>query len=315
MKKILIQSTITLIFLLTNSSSDNINDSIYCPESYYFSSKENKCISCDDSNCLSCYENKETLKCIKCKENYYITGLGICGEKCSKNLIKNCKYCYNSINECIQCNAHCSLKNNKCNCIELYILIFVCIFIAVLVIGIVLYCLSSSSLIYKMAKIHLNQMRIIVHNDNNEIEEVDVYVNQNNNNNKNKIKLNVKEINDIFNKNKINFDDDVNIENKICDFCNKNICNVKFNCGCFCCFDCERELIKNGKFCENCRKFIEGIQQISCGICFQNKKEIASFNCHCSMIACKDCYIKWRKDNNICPACRKNLILEKDNKK
>ena len=165
MKKILIQSTITLIFLLTNSSSDNINDSNYCPESYYFSIKENKCISCNDSNCLSCYESKESKKCIKCKENYYITGIGICGEKCSKNSIKNCKYCYNSLNECIQCKAHCSLKNNKCNCFELYILIFVCIFIAVVTIGIVLYCLSSSSLIYKMAKIHLNQMRIIVHND------------------------------------------------------------------------------------------------------------------------------------------------------
>ena len=307
MRNFLIQSTITIIFLIINSSTDDIKNSKTCPESHYFNSELNKCVLCSDSNCVSCYLNKDTEKCVKCKENFFVTGKGICGEKCSKNNIKHCKYCFNSINECIQCKSHCALKNNKCNCFELYILIFVCIFIAVVTIAIVLYCLSSGSLIYKMAKIHLNQMRIIVHNDN-EIEEVDVYVSNNNNNKK----LNVDEIKKIFNKNKIDFDNNINIENKLCEFCNKNICNVKFNCGCFCCFDCERELIKKGKICEKCKKFIDGIQQISCGICFQNKKEIANFNCHCSMIACKDCYIKWRKENNICPACRKNLIYKEE---
>jgi hypothetical protein len=187
----------------------------------------------------------------------------------------------------------------------LYILIVVCILISFITIGIAFYCLCSS----KIFNLSSNYLRIIIHNIDNEIQNLNVYVEQNNNNKK----LNENEINNLFYKNQIKLFDNINnIENKICDYCKKNICNVKFNCGCFCCFDCERKIIKKGKICELCKKNINGIQQISCGICYQNKKEIASFNCHCSMIVCKDCHLKWRKENNICPACRKNLLEKND---
>ncbi len=108
-----------------------------------------------------------------------------------------------------------------------------------------------------------------------------------------------------FEKNKIIINED-NIENKKCDNCLVNITNVKLNCNCFICFDCLKKEELNKK-CPKCKKGINNIQQITCGICFGNKKEISKFKCGCSLVVCFECYIKWRKENNFCPACR-NLI-------
>ena len=41
----------------------------------------------------------------------------------------------------------------------------------------------------------------------------------------------------------------------------------------------------------------------------ENKKELSKFKCQCSLISCKECYIKWRLKHNFCPACRKNLNI------
>ena len=57
------------------------------------------------------------------------------------------------------------------------------------------------------------------------------------------------------------------------------------------------------------KKNIESMQQVSCSICFANKKEFSFFNCTCKNVVCKECYIKWRKQNNICPFCRRTIII------
>ena len=38
------------------------------------------------------------------------------------------------------------------------------------------------------------------------------------------------------------------------------------------------------------------------------KKELSYFNCSCKNVVCKECFIKWRKQNNICPFCRRTII-------
>ena len=172
-------------------------------------------------------------------------------------------------------------------------------------IGTFLYCLTHNTL----AK-HFNSNRrilfrpfndVIINNNieiNNSIREL---------NNDNNWQKNEDELLQEFYINKIDIKDDIDLENKKCDCCNNILCNLLLDCGCYVCFDCQKKSIKENH-CLNCQKHFNLMNQISCSICLNNKREIGFFNCHCKMVVCKDCYIKWRLKNKNCPTCREIFI-------
>ena len=247
---------------------------------------------CKDENCLECSISGQN--CFECKKGF-INHNKICGIKCKS--IVNCQICNIDKTKCIKCRSNCVYNGSICDCTERYVLIIVCIFITVSTVSVVCFCLMSTPhrrnvyyifsghirpyLLYRSIFIRNN----LTEEENNEIE--------------NKIKE-VKIIND-FNQNKIK--ENKNIVKKKCVICKNNDCNLKFNCGCYICFGCEKECIKNN-VCLNGHKNISSMMQVSCSICFCNKKEISTFNCPCKAVICKECYLKWRKQNNFCPSCR-----------
>ena len=265
-------------------------------------------ITCYDENCLVCgTEFKHS--CIECSKNY-ILHLGDCGknEKCN---IKNCELC-SFENICIKCKS-CVTSSGKCSCIERIIIYVSCGIISCLIIGIVLYCLihpvkssinfNKNPTIYR-EMVRRNRLINTIQNYNYENFNNNVISNFNFGNNFTK-NISDEFLKEEFEKNKIDINGII-IENKKCDNCLNNLCNVKLNCGCFICFDCLKKEEIN-KICPKCKKSINNIQQITCSICFGNKNEISKFKCNCSLVVCLECYIKWKKENDFCPACRNKI--------
>ncbi len=266
-------------------------------------------IICYDENCLNC-GTEFIHSCIECSNNY-ILHLGDCGKKegCQ---IKNCELC-SFENKCIKCKS-CVSSSGKCTCREKIIIYVSCGILSILIIGIVLYCLihpvkssinlKKNPIIYR-EMIRRNRLINTIQNYNDE--------NFNNNNDINNFNfgnnftknLSDEFLKEEFEKNKININD-INIETKKCDNCFINLCNVKLNCDCFICFDCLKKEEIN-KICPKCKMSINNIQQITCSICFGNKNEISKFKCNCSLTVCLECYMKWRKENDFCPACRNKI--------
>ena len=248
----------------------------------------NQCVNCYDSNCEECIF--PTIgSCKSCFDNYEIYE-GLCYEKCQK--IKHCKICDEKENKCILCKKMCNVKSNgECSCIIKYVTITLCVLIPIIVILLLLkFLLTSAS-----TKGLVDFPHIIVYPEVHEITRT-------NNSNKFLSKENsIKE----FEENLFVFED----FNRKCDFCKTNICNISLNCGCVCCFDCQKKFLSNNTTCLNCKKEINNMKQITCSICFNNKKELSKFKCQCSLVSFKDCYIKWRLKHNFCPACRKNLNI------
>ena len=248
----------------------------------------NQCVNCYDSNCEECIF--PTIgSCKSCFDNYEIYE-GLCYEKCQT--IKHCKICDEKENKCILCKKMCNVKSNgECSCIIKYVTITLCVLIPIIVILLLLkFLLTSAS-----TKGLVDFPHIIVYPEVHEITRT-------NNSNKFLSKENsIKE----FEENLFVFED----FNRKCDFCKTNICNISLNCGCVCCFDCQKKFLSNNTTCLNCKKEINNMKQITCSICFNNKKELSKFKCQCSLVSCKDCYIKWRLKHNFCPACRKNLNI------
>ena len=254
------------------------------------------CNKCFDESCLKCSE--DGAYCYHCK-NGFIRHYSKCGKKC-KSII-NCKLCNEDESKCIRCKSNCIFTGVYCDCTERYVLFFILLFFTIFMIGIILFCLIHTSTRRRITLFNLFWGRTTpsIFNRQNMSrhplpEEVTI---------ENRIKE-MELIND-FNKNKI--DVDKNIETKKCFICKNNNCNLKMGCGCFVCFDCEKKCVRNN-ICLNCNKSISTMQQVSCSICFCNKKEISTFNCPCKIVICKDCYLKWRKQNNFCPSCRGPII-------
>ena len=248
----------------------------------------NQCVNCYDSNCEECIF--PTIgSCKSCFDNYEIYE-GLCYEKCQK--IKHCKICDEKENKCILCKKMCNVKSNgECSCIIKYVTITLCVLIPIIVILLLLkFLLTSAS-----TKGLVDFPHIIVYPEVHEITRT---------NNSNKFLSKVNSIKE-FEENLFVFED----FNRKCDFCKTNICNISLNCGCVCCFDCQKKFLSNNTTCLNCKKEINNMKQITCSICFNNKKELSKFKCQCSLVSCKDCYIKWRLKHNFCPACRKNLNI------
>ena len=254
-------------------------------QTYY----ENKCLNCYDPHCEKC-RFSSIGSCVSCEKNYEIYG-GVCYEKCKSK--KNCKICDDESN-CILCNKMCQVnKKGNCSCVIKYVTIIICVFVFIVTVLFLLKFLFTS----QSAK------------NSSDIPHIIVYPNLNNivsNSESDNVILSEENVIKEFNENLIEIKCN-DIEKKKCDYCNNNLCNLSLNCGCYYCFDCQKKYLKESKICEKCKKEIRSCEQITCGICFTNKNKISKFKCHCSLVACETCYVKWRKENNFCPACRKNF--------
>ena len=259
-----------------------------------------KCQKCFDQSCDVCSEDGNY--CYKCKLGF-VKHYSNCGKEC--NTIINCNLCSADETKCVKCKSNCIFNGIYCDCTERYVLAFILIFFSIFMIAIIIFCLihTSSRRMRRILNIlygggavsNFTHASISRHPLPEEIN-----YNYNNNNRINELSM----IND-FNKNKIEVGSD--IENKKCYVCKNNLCNLKLECGCFICFECEKKCIKVN-MCLNCNKSITSMQQVSCSICFCNKKEISTFNCACKIVICKECYLKWRKQNNFCPSCRGPIL-------
>ena len=256
------------------------------------------CNDCLDESCSLCSQDGNY--CYQCK-NGFIKHYSRCGKPC--NSIINCRLCNAPETKCIKCKSNCIFNGIYCDCTERYVLTFVCIFFSISMISIIIFCLIHTSwrrtvniftlFSGRISPSILNRTDI---SRNQLPEEVNIEIEN---------KLNELEMLNSFNKNKIPVEKD--IETKKCCICKFNNVNLKMGCGCFICFECEKKCIK-ANLCLNCNKSITTMQQVSCSICFGNKKEISTFNCPCKIVICKECYLKWRKQNNFCPSCRGPII-------
>ena len=254
------------------------------------------CENCTDKSCVHC--TRDGSYCFECKPNF-VRHYSKCGKKC--NSIRNCHLCDENETSCVRCYSNCRFNGKYCDCTERFCIIIVCTIFSVSFLWIIIYCLIHTrfrlSLYPIMPRISIfnnnnNQTRNQLHEEST-VAETEVFPSES-------------ELNKEFEKLKIKLNN-VDIENKKCDLCNNNLCNLLFGCGCYICFECEKKCVIENK-CLNCKSSLSTMQQISCSICFNNKKEVSSFNCQCKMVVCKECYIKWRTKNKNCPSCR-SLIL------
>jgi hypothetical protein len=55
----------------------------------------------------------------------------------------------------------------------------------------------------------------------------------------------------------------------------------------------------------------KGIIDNECMICYENNKNMVVLNCCSSHITCSSCLKQWTSNNNTCPMCRKDILLNK----
>ena len=262
---------------------------------YFIKSRE-----CKDESCKIC--SGDGSYCYKCKDGF-VNHYSNCGIKC-KSII-NCQLCSADKKKCVKCKSNCYYNGIRCDCTERYVLTVVCIFIAITTISMTCLCLMNVSSRRIITNMNFYSGHAIPTIFNRTIYSRYNLSQEENSKIENKI-YEMKIISD-FNRRKIK--EGKNIEKKKCVICKINDCNLKLNCGCYICFSCEKKCIRTNT-CLNCKKSISSMQQVSCSICFCAKKEVSTFNCPCKTVICKECYIKWRKQNNFCPSCRMPIFGE-----
>ena len=251
--------------------------------------------NCSDPSCVSC--SSDSSFCFKCKPGF-VRHYTKCGKKCSS--ILNCNLCDATEKKCIRCKSNCIFNGTYCDCTERYILTIVCLLFSIFMIVIFFCCLIHKSIIRAFSTFSILSGRISPSILNRNEVTSPTYVNFDIDN-----KINDLELEREFSEKKITLDKD--ISKKKCFICKNNTINLKLGCNCLICFECEKKCVKNN-ICLNCNQNITSMQQVSCAICFGNKKDLSYFSCNCKNVVCKECYIKWRKQNNYCPFCRRHII-------
>lgn len=254
---------------------------------------------CEDESCVTC--SADGTLCFECKSGFKKHNF-----KCGKTHcpIKHCKLCNEAETGCVLCLSNCRFNGEVCNCTERIVLIVCLTTFSVLVVALILYCLSHT-LIGRRGGLGERSIFTPSYRYRNQIQNSAVdFNNLESGFNAGEPIPTKEELESAFEKHRINVIP--NIENKKCEKCNVQNCNLHLGCGCYICYDCEKNMIKTGK-CLVCGDVVKSMQQISCSICFQNKKNISIFDCQCKMITCKECYMKWRFSNKLCPACRTKI--------
>ena len=87
-----------------------------CNENYFLNSLNGtQCKKCELNNCLECIGNSTYTKCIKCEENYILSG-GLCLNYCEIGKLDKCAKCSDEpgkINQCEICNKGYYLPENE----------------------------------------------------------------------------------------------------------------------------------------------------------------------------------------------------------
>ena len=265
---------------------------------------DNKCEKyCSDTNCADCSMINEFEKCSKCKTNYILKN-GLCVYNCTDI---NCLSCIfeDGKETCKRCDPNYDLdeKKNICKKKTNYISIaFAIIGLILLVICIISFCLYR-----KKRREYRNRLMVRYSQDNN-FGRINVY--QRNNigiDGSERPPLSKEELSEEFelqkNKTEKGF--------QACQFCKKKTGKFKCDCGCILCKEhSELKTIEgegtNYKVCFACEKIVKKVIPIKneCNICMLKKLNVAHFKCKCSLIVCKECYIKCKMSNDKCPGCR-----------
>ena len=262
--------------------------------------QDNKCEKhCSNENCLDCYMRFGNEVCSKCEPGYYVKN-----DKCVYNCSDpNCLSCYllEGKELCTQCRFNYKLEDLKCKSkTRIMIIIYIVITGALFVILIICFFYYRKKLIERRRQLELEMHRqnIIPYNMN---------MNMNLDASDSHRIINKEDILDEFEKIKTNDEKG----NQPCQYCNKKAGKFQCDCGCIVCKDHSnlQTVEKNGeniKVCFNCGKPVKKVSQIKydCNICLQKKIKVVHFKCNCSLVVCKDCYLKCRMESDKCPGCR-----------
>ena len=265
---------------------------------------DNKCEKyCSDTNCEECSMINGFEKCSKCKTDYILKN-GLCVYNCTDI---NCISCVfeNETETCVKCDPNYDLdkKNNKCKKKINYVSIaFAFIGLILLIISIVSFCIYRKKRREYRNRLMLSYMPgsniNVYHRNNNRVDVSERPV------------LSKEELAEEFEiqKNK------TEKGNQMCQFCKKKAGKFKCDCGCIVCK--EHSSLKNMegdgenyKVCFACGKIVKKVSPIKydCNICMVKKLNVAHFKCKCSLLVCKDCYIKCKMSNEKCPQCRNEI--------
>lgn len=270
--------------------------------------KDNKCIkNCSNENCLDCKIQYNHEVCTECKKGYSLGFNNNCLYRCTINYCTSCtlndgnEYC----NECLSGYKYDSEKKicKKNNTIFYFYIIFVVI-IALLFLSIFI--------IVLITRYRNNQLR------NNYIRNAYIFNEINNNNNSNierRMNTSGREIFENELKNEFEIQKKkIEKNNQMCQYCKTKIGKYICDCGCIVCnehsnLNIIKENNEEKKICFVCKKVVKNINPIQniCNICFQKKPSIAHFKCGCSILVCKECYVKCKLASNKCPGCRATI--------
>ena len=247
--------------------------------------KKQKCIV---DNCIVC--SVDGKKCNYCSSEYLIFN-NKCYDKCKK--IKNCEICDENAKNCLQCEKNCKVSNsNMCDCTQKNIIINSMIILTTLMIIVLYFCLSYPSL---ARRFYISQS-LIFHGKVTD-DKYNYALTYDKQIQKDEVDL----VGD-FLKYMVILNE--NVSRKKCECCRTYICNMKLDCGCYICNNCEKNIYKNnGNVCINCQKKYELKIPVTCFLCKNKQKELASLNCYCNKYACQNCYISFRLKNRKCPKC------------
>ncbi len=267
--------------------------------------KNNKClVQCKEENCLDCSDDGKN--CTECDEDKKLID-GKCAFQssfCSQHFLY-CNYCIGN-EKCVECIKGYKIdKTGKtCQKNSNYLsIIFTILAIAIIIIGIISYCIFQKR--KRELRREIRRMRMSGGNSINVYRERNI--DRLNVSGSSRSVMNKEDLGDEFELQKRKMEKG----NQMCQYCKKKPGKFKCDCGCLVCK--EHSTLKNQegdgekyKVCFVCDKIVKKVTPIKypCHICFGNKAAVAHFKCGCALEVCKNCYIKCKMGNNKCPGCR-----------
>ena len=243
---------------------------------------------CKVDNCVVCSEDGS--ECSYCYSEYLLFN-SKCYTKCTQ--IENCEICEKKGKKCLKCEKNCKLNdNNICDCKQRKVIIYFMIFLTFILIIMLYFCLSYPSFVRKF---YFSQSLIFHGKISDQKYNYALPYDK-------RIKKDEVDLLKDYLKYMVTLNE--NISKKKCECCRTNICNMKLDCGCYICNNCEKNIYKNnGNICINCQKKYYLKIPVTCFLCKKKQKEMASLNCYCNRYACRNCYINFRVKNRKCPKC------------
>ena len=282
-----------------------------CNNGYYLNSNR-YCNKCKTKNCKNCYINNNIETCYECENGFHLDD-NQCSNICD---IKNCEYCLRNENVCAKCKKNCTLKGDKCSCINIGLIVGLVITFSIICTAGIIICIY----IYKKRQggpriepeqrnyavpVEMNNNNNNINNNDrnttNDLENINPYIN----NEGNAINNNIDKV---IPYNYLN-------ENNLCEYCHRNIGIEKRNCcGSLLCREHikPKEIIRNGDrilTCIKCGNVIVNKGNINegCEICLNVYRDLKHFRCGCQGKVCNGCYQRILNEREACPFCRKSI--------